>query len=245
LKGAIKAEQEAVVVCAGIVESVLIGDEHAENGGQLEQLVPILAGAGQPAHLRPEDEAQVVQADLGQEPLKADAVSGRAAAVSEVVVDHQDGLWPPPEIVNLAGELVLEVGRLPVFEDLPLGRLAKVAQDAENTLSVLIPQSRPETSQLRLGLVEAGRRRFRVVRGMVDPSVSPPVVAGTSSPASGEQGETVRVHREYRLRHGVCRSVHSVQQVKTMKRLAYGFRDHEFFKLKILAIHETTYALVG
>jgi len=26
---------------------------------------------------------------------------------------------------------------------------------------------------------------------------------------------------------------------------AYGFRDMEFFKLKILAIHETKYALVG
>ena len=34
-------------------------------------------------------------------------------------------------------------------------------------------------------------------------------------------------------------------KIKTMKRQAYGFRDHEFFKLKILGIHETTYALVG
>jgi transposase len=34
-------------------------------------------------------------------------------------------------------------------------------------------------------------------------------------------------------------------KIKTMKRQAYGFRDLEFFKLKILAIHETTYALVG
>src|SRR5512135_622807 len=30
-----------------------------------------------------------------------------------------------------------------------------------------------------------------------------------------------------------------------MKRQAYGFRDREFFKLKILAIHETRYELVG
>jgi transposase len=34
-------------------------------------------------------------------------------------------------------------------------------------------------------------------------------------------------------------------KIKTMKRQAYGFRDHEFFKLKILAIHETRYKLVG
>jgi transposase len=34
-------------------------------------------------------------------------------------------------------------------------------------------------------------------------------------------------------------------KIKTMKRQAYGFRDSEFFKLKILALHETRYALVG
>jgi transposase len=34
-------------------------------------------------------------------------------------------------------------------------------------------------------------------------------------------------------------------KIKTMKRQAYGFRDHEFFKLKILGIHKTRYALVG
>jgi transposase len=34
-------------------------------------------------------------------------------------------------------------------------------------------------------------------------------------------------------------------KIKTMKRQAYGFRDQEFFKLKILAIHESRYELVG
>jgi hypothetical protein len=30
-----------------------------------------------------------------------------------------------------------------------------------------------------------------------------------------------------------------------MKRQAYGFRDMEFYKLKIFAIHEAKYALIG
>jgi hypothetical protein len=30
-----------------------------------------------------------------------------------------------------------------------------------------------------------------------------------------------------------------------MRRQAYGFRDMEFFKLKILAIHKAIYALIG
>ena len=35
------------------------------------------------------------------------------------------------------------------------------------------------------------------------------------------------------------------KKIKAMKRQAYGFRDLEFFKLKVMAIHETRYALVG
>jgi transposase len=34
-------------------------------------------------------------------------------------------------------------------------------------------------------------------------------------------------------------------KIKTLKRQAYGFRDMEFFKLKILALHETREVLVG
>lgn len=34
-------------------------------------------------------------------------------------------------------------------------------------------------------------------------------------------------------------------KIKTMKRQAYGYRDTEFLKLKIMALHETKYAFVG
>jgi len=34
-------------------------------------------------------------------------------------------------------------------------------------------------------------------------------------------------------------------KIQAMKRQAYGFRDHDFFKLKILGIHESQHALVG
>jgi len=33
--------------------------------------------------------------------------------------------------------------------------------------------------------------------------------------------------------------------IRIMQRPAYGFRDQEFFKLKILVLHEAKYALVG
>jgi transposase len=34
-------------------------------------------------------------------------------------------------------------------------------------------------------------------------------------------------------------------KIKVLKRMAYGYREMEFFKLRILAIHEAKYALTG
>ena len=34
-------------------------------------------------------------------------------------------------------------------------------------------------------------------------------------------------------------------KIKTLKRQAYGFRDQDYFKLKIKALHESRYELVG
>jgi transposase len=34
-------------------------------------------------------------------------------------------------------------------------------------------------------------------------------------------------------------------KIKTMKRQAYGYRDQEFFELKILALHDKNYAFTG
>jgi transposase len=34
-------------------------------------------------------------------------------------------------------------------------------------------------------------------------------------------------------------------KIKLLQRQAYGYRDHAFFKLKILGVHETRHALVG
>jgi transposase len=62
--------------------------------------------------------------------------------------------------------------------------------------------------------------------------------------------KTLALHREgilnyysHRISTGPLEGTNN--KIKTMKRQAYGFRDHAFFKLKILAIHETKYALVG
>ena len=61
---------------------------------------------------------------------------------------------------------------------------------------------------------------------------------------------TLRDHRAGILAYYDCRiSTGPLEglntKIQAMKRQAFGFRDPEFFKLKILAIHMTKYALVG
>jgi transposase len=34
-------------------------------------------------------------------------------------------------------------------------------------------------------------------------------------------------------------------KIRALQRQAYGFRDQEFFRLKLMALHEAKYALVG
>jgi transposase len=55
--------------------------------------------------------------------------------------------------------------------------------------------------------------------------------------------EGVLNYYDYRISTGPLEGTNT--KIQLMKRQAYGFRDQEFFKLKILGIHETKHALVG
>jgi transposase len=61
---------------------------------------------------------------------------------------------------------------------------------------------------------------------------------------------TLAAHRSGILAYYDCRISSAPLEgtntkIRVMQRQAYGFRDTEFFKLKIYALHESTYALVG
>ena len=48
---------------------------------------------------------------------------------------------------------------------------------------------------------------------------------------------------DYRISTGPLEGTNT--KIRVLQRKAYGFRDTEFFKLKIYALHETRYELVG
>lgn len=53
----------------------------------------------------------------------------------------------------------------------------------------------------------------------------------------------ILAYYDYRISTGPLEGTNN--KIKTMKRQAYGYRDNEFLKLKIMAIHLAKYALVG
>lgn len=58
-----------------------------------------------------------------------------------------------------------------------------------------------------------------------------------------EHADGVLAYYDFRISTGPLEGTNT--KIQAMKRQAYGFRDHEFFKLKILGIHEAKHALVG
>lgn len=58
-----------------------------------------------------------------------------------------------------------------------------------------------------------------------------------------EHQEGILNYYRYRISTGPLEGTNT--KIQAMKRQAYGFRDIEFYKLKILGIHETKHALVG
>jgi transposase len=59
----------------------------------------------------------------------------------------------------------------------------------------------------------------------------------------GSYQEGILAYYEYPISTGPLEGTNT--KIQAMKRQAYGFRDREFYKLKILGIHETRHALVG
>ena len=106
-------EQQAIRVIGRVVHPVGVGEQDAEAGAQLEQVVPVLAGPGQPAHLQPEDQPDPIQGDLGEQPLEPRPALDRLAALAQVVVDHLDLRPRPAEGDGAVGQGVLAGGGFP------------------------------------------------------------------------------------------------------------------------------------
>ncbi len=122
----LQAQQQPVVVEPGVVDAVGIGEEHAGQRAQLQQLVPVPAGPRQPGHLDTQHDAHTSHRHLRDEPGKALPGIRRRGRHPQVVVDHHDLRACPAQRNGTLGERVLQPRGLRVLKHLLPARLADV-----------------------------------------------------------------------------------------------------------------------
>ena len=111
-------EQQPVVIGTWIEQALAVGDQHAEQGAQFHQLVPVPVVPGQARSIQAEHEAGVPKTDLGDQPLEAvPAVAGGARA-PEILVDHLDPLPGPAQLQSAVNQAILQLGALLVLPNL-------------------------------------------------------------------------------------------------------------------------------
>ena len=88
--GALEPEQQPVVEVGRVIEPVLVADQRARHGADLQQPVPVGVVAGQPGDLQAQHDPGAAHADLGDQTLEAFPVGGRGAGLALVGVDGDD-----------------------------------------------------------------------------------------------------------------------------------------------------------
>jgi hypothetical protein len=80
------SQQQAIVEMRGIVEPVLIQDEHVRERAQFQQSMPIRGVACQARHFQAEHDPDATQADFGHQTLEAFSIRRTGAGLSEATI---------------------------------------------------------------------------------------------------------------------------------------------------------------
>jgi len=131
-----QAEEESVIGVVGVIDTILVGQERAEQGADLQEVVPIPGRPGETAHLQAQDQPDMVHRDLGEQALEAMSPIGFLGAAALVVVDDEDPIPGPPEGQGVVDRRVLSLSRLLVIEHLLRAGLTDVDDRQEVQMPV-------------------------------------------------------------------------------------------------------------
>src|SRR6266508_6584142 len=105
--------------------------------------MPILGRARQARDLNPQDQADMVETDLRDQPLKACPSHGAAGRLAEVIIDHQHAVIQPTERLGTGDEAILEAGGLLMREHLLRARLSYTWLADKFNISGHLPSAGP------------------------------------------------------------------------------------------------------
>jgi hypothetical protein len=119
-----QAEQQPVMVGAGVEEALAVGDQHPEQRAQFQQLMPITVVARQPRGVEAQHQPCLAEADLGDQPLEAATAIARGAGLPKVVINDFNPFLGPTKRRRPVDQPVLQLRALLMLPDLTGGRLA-------------------------------------------------------------------------------------------------------------------------
>jgi len=120
------AEYKAIVEVGWIVTPILVDDERAGDGAQLEQAMPVLVRSRQARGFQGEDRADLAESHVADQGLEVLATGHSRAGLAEIPVEGPDPFRAPAERLRLACQIVLSLGALLVEADLSRRRLTNV-----------------------------------------------------------------------------------------------------------------------
>jgi|ERR1700736_3341407 hypothetical protein len=85
-----ESEQKLIVEVDRIVATILVDEQSAGQGANLEHPVPVAAGTRQAGSLQSEDSADFFQGDIGRQGLEILALVGLGTGQAQVLIQHAD-----------------------------------------------------------------------------------------------------------------------------------------------------------
>jgi hypothetical protein len=123
---ALEAQEQAVIILAGIVDAFLVNDQRVGQGTDLQQVIPVAARAGEARCFKTEHGTSVLEPHCGDEPLKAIAGNGRRAGLALVLIDDANPFPGPAEVQGPGHQVILPCGAAGVGTHLEQGGLTDV-----------------------------------------------------------------------------------------------------------------------
>jgi hypothetical protein len=114
-------EQQTVVGVLRVVDAILVRDQGAEHGAELDHPMPVAVAARQARHLRHQHDPDLAEPDGGDQALEPCALMAARTRQPEIVIDDLHLRRGPSHVPRPLGELVLPPCTLLVLEDLALG----------------------------------------------------------------------------------------------------------------------------
>src|SRR6185437_4305535 len=107
-----QAQEKPIVVCRRVIEPFAIGDQHAKQRAQLEELMPISVVTREARRVQAHDQAGLAQTHFCDQGLKALPIPAGRPRFTQIVIDDVNPLaWPTEQSCSL-DQAVLQRGAL-------------------------------------------------------------------------------------------------------------------------------------